>query len=65
MVKILCALGALLSALAGGYVAHIAPMNDPYMWLVVFLLICAFGCFLIELTSDGTAGQYNSLRSYI
>lgn len=52
MVKILCALGALLSALAGGYVAHIAPMNDPYMWLVVFLLICAFGCFLIELTSD-------------
>ena len=42
MVKILCALGALLSALAGGYVAHIAPMNDPYMWLVVYLRVRLF-----------------------
>lgn len=52
MVRVLCALGCVLTALAGGYVAHIAPMNDPYMWLVVFLLICAFGCFWIEFIQD-------------
>ena len=52
MVRVLCALGALLSAFAGGYIVHIAPLDDPYVWLVVFLLICAYMCFWAELIRD-------------
>ena len=48
MVRVLCALGALLSAFAGGWVLRIAPNDDPIVWLVVFLFGCAFGCFWIE-----------------
>lgn len=52
MVKILCALGALLSAFAGGWVLRIAPTNDPVVWFVVFLFGCAFACFWAELIRD-------------
>lgn len=52
MVRVLCALGALLSAFAGGYIVHIAPLDDPIVWLVVFLFGCAFGCFWAELIRD-------------
>ena len=45
MVKILCALGALVSAFAGGWVLRIAPNDDPIVWFVVFLFGCAFACF--------------------
>ena len=52
MVKILCALGALISALAGGLVLHIAPKDDTVVWFVVFLFGCAFACFWAELIRD-------------
>ena len=52
MVKILCALGALTSAFAGGWVLRIAPNDDPVVWLVVFLVGCAFACFGAELIRD-------------
>ena len=52
MVKILCVLGALTSAFAGGWVLRIAPKDDPVVWLIVFLFGCAFACFWTELTSD-------------
>lgn len=52
MVRLLCVLGALVSAFAGGWVLHIAPTDDPDVWLVVFLLIGAFGCFWAELNRD-------------
>lgn len=52
MVRVLCALGALLSAFAGGWVLHIAPKDDPIVWLVVFLFGCAFACFWAELIRD-------------
>ena len=52
MVKILCALGALTSAFTGGWVLHIAPNDDPVVWLVVFLFGCAFVCFWAELIRD-------------
>lgn len=52
MVRLLCVLGALVSAFAGGWVLHIAPKDDPVVWFVVFLFGCAFACFWTELTSD-------------
>lgn len=52
MVRVLCVLGALTSAFAGGWVLHIAPKDDPVVWFVVFLFVCAFMCFWTELTSD-------------
>ena len=52
MVKILCALGALTSAFAGGLVLRIAPNDDPVVWLVAFLFGCAFACFWAELIRD-------------
>ena len=52
MVKILCALGALTSAFAGGWVLRIAPNDDPVVWLVGFLFGCAFACFWAELIRD-------------
>lgn len=52
MVRLLCVLGALTSAFAGGWVLRIAPTNDPVVWLVAFLFVCAFMCFWTELLSD-------------
>lgn len=52
MVKILCALGALVSAFAGGWVLRVAPTDDPVIWLVAFLFGCAFMCFWTELLRD-------------
>ena len=52
MVKILSALGCLVSAFAGGYILRIAPTNDPVIWLVAFLFGCAFMCFWTELLRD-------------
>ncbi len=48
MVKLLCVLGCVLSALAGGAIIRVAP-HDPVIWLVVFLFGCAFACFWVEL----------------
>ena len=39
MVRVLCVLGCLVSAFAGGWVLHIAPKDDPIVWLVLFLLL--------------------------
>lgn len=50
--RIISALGALLSAFAGGWVLRIAPNYDPVVWLVVFLFGCAFACFWAELIRD-------------
>lgn len=52
MVKILCALGCLVSAFAGGWVLRVTPTNDPVVWLVAFLFVCAFMCFWTELLRD-------------
>lgn len=52
MVKILSALGCLVSAFSGGYILRIAPTNDPVIWLVAFLFGCAFMCFWTELIRD-------------
>ena len=41
MVKILCALGALLSAFAGGWVLRIAPKDDPIVWFVAYSCLVA------------------------
>ena len=49
MVKLISALGCALTAFAGGFVVRVAPMNDPYMWLVIFLFGCSFACFWAEL----------------
>lgn len=64
MVRVLCALGALVSAFAGGWVLHIAPKDDPVVWFVVFLFGCAFACFWTELTSDRTAGIIHYIHIY-
>ena len=52
MVRVLCALGCLVSAFAGGWVLHIAPKDDPVIWLVAFMFGCAFMCFWTELIRD-------------
>lgn len=52
MVKILCALGCLVSAFAGGWVLRVAPTDDPVICLVAFLFGCAFMCFWTELLRD-------------
>lgn len=52
MVRVLCALGALISGLAAGFVLRVAPTNDPVVWLVVFMFGCAFACFWTELIRD-------------
>mgnify|MGYP004523280153 CR=1 FL=1 len=52
MVKILCALGCLVSAFAGGWVLRVTPTDDPVIWLVAFLFGSAFMCFWTELLRD-------------
>ena len=52
MVRVLCALGCLVSAFAGGWVLRVAPTDDPVIWLVAFLFGGAFMCFWTELLRD-------------
>lgn len=48
MVKIISAVGCVLSGLAMGVMLRLAP-NDTHVWLCAFMMGCAFMCFWAEL----------------
>lgn len=52
MVKIISAVGCVLTAIMAGVCARVIPGSDPVKWLIIGMFGVSFACFWVSLNND-------------